>query len=181
MAVTHAPQKSTVGMAQIVHSAQKAPILSFSSTPQASILFNVLLGKIPKQIPTASSFPDSLGVISSYMPLGPVSTITNPFFSTSITTNGRSCITYHVPQSGWTISPPQIPTIYAASSGKAPLFQPVDSANCPDTLGATSRSSVQFFQAHSQLFSRGNFRISLNAPNSGGPANETTFNGSTPQ
>jgi hypothetical protein len=40
MAVTHAPQKSTVGIAQIVHSVQKAPILSFSSTSQASILFN---------------------------------------------------------------------------------------------------------------------------------------------
>ena len=141
-AVTHISQKSTVGMALIVRSAQKAAILPLTGTPRASILFNVLLGKTPASIPVLSSFPDPTGVISTYTPKGAIATSNNPFFSTAITGNGRSCLTCHVPQSGWEISPPQIQTIYAATSGKAPLFQPIDSANCPDTPGASSPTSV---------------------------------------
>jgi hypothetical protein len=63
--VTHVVQKSTAGMAQIARSAQKAAILPFTSTPRASILFSILLGKTPPTIPVLSSFPDNSGVIST--------------------------------------------------------------------------------------------------------------------
>ncbi|HTT75246.1 MAG TPA: hypothetical protein VMF50_04615, partial [Candidatus Binataceae bacterium] len=82
---------------------------------------------------------------------------------------------------GWTISPPQIDALYVSSAGKSPLFQPIDSANCPDAKGATGPAGPAFLAAHSQLFNRGNIRIAINAPNPLDPyPNVTTFEGNTP-
>jgi cytochrome c peroxidase len=162
-------QTSPEGQAQIAHSAATAPI---------SIA--VLLGQTPATIPESSVFLDSTGAITTFLPGGPVTTSGNSFFDTSITTNGRSCFTCHLPP-GWTISPPQIKSLYVQSSGKSPVFQPIDSANCPEIKGATGPAGPAFLAAHSQLFNRGNFRIALNAPNPLDPyPNVTTFEGNTP-
>jgi hypothetical protein len=162
-------QTSPPGQAQIAHSAATAPI---------SIA--VLLGLTPATIPESSVFLDSTGVMTNFLPQGPVSTSASPFFDTTITANGRSCFTCHIPP-GWTISPPQITLQYVESSGKSPLFQPIDSANCPDAKGATAPPGAAFVAAHSQLISRGNFRIGINAPNPLDPyPNVTTFEGNTP-
>ncbi|HUN57930.1 MAG TPA: hypothetical protein VMU41_07425 [Candidatus Binataceae bacterium] len=164
-----AAQTTPAGQAQIAHSATKAPI---------SIA--VLLGLTPATIPESSVFLDTPGAITSFLPGGPVTTRGNPFFDTTITANGRSCFTCHQPP-GWTISPPQITLQYVESSGKSPLFEPIDSANCPDTPGATASAGPAFVAAHSQLFNRGNFRIGINAPNPLDPyPNVTTFEGNTP-
>jgi hypothetical protein len=163
--------KSTVGMGQIAKSAKQSPKLHQGKK-----------GNIPKIIEATGSFSDSTGAISTFLPGGSIHTKNNPFFSTSITSNGRSCFTCHVPQNGWAISPSQIRSIYQTSLGSDPLFQPIDSANCPDAPGATNLTRGQFLSAHSQLFKRANFRISLNAPNPLGPSSvTTTFDGSTPQ
>jgi cytochrome c peroxidase len=157
------------GQAQIAHSAKTAPI---------SIA--ALLGLTPATIPESSVFLDGTGVMTDFLPTGPVSTSASPFFDTTITANGRSCFTCHIPP-GWTISPPQIALQYVESSGKSPLFQPIDSANCPNTKGATASPGAVFVAAHSQLFNRGNFRIGINAPNPLDPyPNVTTFEGNTP-
>ncbi len=169
-AYAQASRGATIGMAQIARSARSAPTL-----------LQILIGQTPATIPANISFLDPTGVISSFLPTGPVSTDSNPFFSTAITSNGRSCFTCHTPQSGWAISPPQIATVFLASRGRSPLFQPVDAANCPDTPGATNPLSPKFLAAHSQLFKRGNFRIALNAPNPLSPPGTLTFNGSSPE
>ena len=162
-------QSSPAGQAQIANSAAHAPI---------SIA--VLLGQTPATIPASSVFLDGTGAITTFLPGGPVITSTNPFFDTTITTNGRSCFTCHQPP-GWTISPPQIDALYVSSAGKSPLFQPIDSANCPDASGATGPAGPAFLAAHSQLFNRGNIRIAINAPNPLDPyPNVTTFEGDTP-
>jgi len=160
----------TAGMAQIEHNAALAPII-----------VSTLLGGTPASLPATSAFLDGSGAITTFIPTGPVTTGGNPFFDTSITANGRSCFTCHVPQSGWAISPPQIGTIYSSTAGKSPLFQPIDAANCPNTPGAAGPAGSAFVAAHSQLFNRGNFRIAINAPNPSGPAGQTTFNGSIPE
>jgi cytochrome c peroxidase len=161
-------QTSPAGQPQIAHNAATTPI---------SIA--VVIGQTPVTIPESSVFADGSGAMTTFLPGGPVTTSASPFFDTTITANGRSCFTCHIPP-GWTISPPQINSFYASSSGKSPLFQPIDSANCPDTPNATGPAGAKFVAAHSQLFNRGNFRIAITAPNPLGPAGETTFEGNTP-
>jgi cytochrome c peroxidase len=156
------------GMTQIAHSAASAPEL-----------LQIILGATPSSISATLSFLDGSGTIGSYLPGGAVATAGNPFFDTTLTSNGRNCFTCHVPQSGWAISPPQIATIYASTAGKSPLFQPIDAANCPDAPGATGRAGSKFVAARTELFNRGDFRISINGPNLLGPndASFHTFNG----
>jgi len=161
-------QTSPPGQALIAQSAANTPI---------SIA--VEIGQTPVTIPESSAFVDADGAMTTFLPGGPVTTSTVPFFDTTITANGRSCFTCHIPP-GWTISTPQIDSLYGSSSGKSPLFQPIDSANCPDTPNATGPAGAAFVAAHSQLFNRGNFRIAIDAPNPLGPPGETTFEGNTP-
>jgi len=162
-------QTSPPGEAQIAHSAATTPIS-----------VTVTIGQTPVTIPESSVFTDGSGAITTFLPGGPVTTSASPFFDTTITANGRSCFTCHIPP-GWTISPPQINALYISSSGKSPLFQPIDSANCPDTKNATGPTGPAFVAAHSQLFNRGNIRIAMNAPNPLDPyPNVSTFEGNTP-
>ena len=149
-----------------------------------AVLQKILKGEIPETIEQYASFPDNTGWISTYQPGGATKTSDNGFFSSDITTNGRTCFTCHQPQNGWSISPPAIRILAEsfATHDLSALFQPIDAANCPNSPGATDRFSVpRFLTARSQLFKRGNFRISLNAPNPLGPLNESymTFSGNT--
>jgi len=152
------------------------------TSAQAPILEEILEGKIPPTIPQYLTLPDPTGKISSYQSGGATKTAGNGFFSTAITTNRRTCFTCHQPQNGWEISPPQIRTEFITTRGKSVLFHPVDAADCPDLPGATARfPDPRFVRARSQLFTRGNFRISLNGPNPLGPKDSsyTTFSGNT--
>jgi cytochrome c peroxidase len=168
LAAAQSGPHSTVGMNKIAKSAIQAPTI-----------IQILLGQTPAILPGTTTFPDSTGVITSFMPLGPVSTSQFSFFDTGLTTNGRSCFTCHTPQSGWAISPPQILSAYLVSAGRSPLFQPIDAARCPDAPGATN--PLTLLLTDTQLFTRGNFRISITAPNPLDPTATTTFNGSQPQ
>jgi len=149
-----------------------------------AVLQKIFRGEIPETIDQYVSFPDDTGWISTYQPGGATKTSDNGFFSRDITTNGRTCFTCHQPQNGWSISPPEIRIIAEsfAARGQSALFQPIDAANCPNSPGAADTFSVpRFLHARTQLFKRGNFRISLNAPNPLGPLNESymTFSGNT--
>src|SRR5271156_2194150 len=112
------------GQRQIGNQAKNAAILE------------TILGETPSSFPQSIAFLTHAGAMTTYFPGGPVVTKGNPFFDTSITKNGRSCFTCHVPP-GWTINPSQISTIFLATGGKSALFQPIDSAVCPDAPGAT--------------------------------------------
>ena len=142
-------------------------------------IIQTILGQTPSSFPASIAFLTGSGAMTTYFPDGPVTTSGNPFFDTTLTTNGRSCFTCHAPP-GWTISPPQIATIFLATRGKSPLFQPIDSAGCPDAPGASGPVGSAFIAARSQLFNRGNIRISINAPNPLAPATTTTFEGNNP-
>ncbi len=170
--------------------AQQRPGMPFiaQKATETKTLQQVLTGVIPTQIPASIpqflTMSDPTGYIGTYQPGGETLTAGNSFFSTEITANGRSCFTCHQPQNGWEISPPQIKAELYATGGKSVLFQPIDAANCPDLPGVTARyPDPNFMAAHSQLLTRGNFRISLNAPNPLGPqppnASYTTFDGNT--
>jgi cytochrome c peroxidase len=147
-----------------------------------AILSGILKGEIPKAIEQDVRFRDPTGWIGTYQPGGRTITATNGFFSSDITTNERTCFTCHQPQNGWAISPPSILAQYLLTRGQSALFQPIDAAVCPDAPGAAARFlDPRFVKSRAQLFKRGNFRISLNAPNPLGPADESymTFDGNT--
>jgi cytochrome c peroxidase len=170
---SRASSNETPGMATIVRTANKAAILK-----------DILKGDISATIDESVTFKDSTGKVTSYQPGGATTTTDNAFFSGGITNNGRTCFTCHQPQNGWEISPPEILAQYILTRGKAALFQPIDAAVCPNAPGATSLfPDWHFVKARSQLFNRGNFRISLNAPNALGPQapdeSYMTFGGNT--
>jgi cytochrome c peroxidase len=152
------------------------------SARNAATLKTILKGEIPATIEKNITLADPRGGISTYQPGGATTTSGNGFFSSDITANGRSCFTCHQPQNGWEISPPQILAQFLLTRGQSALFQPIDAANCPNSPGATARfPDPRFLTARTQLFNRGNFRISLNAPNPLGPHDESymTFSGNT--
>src|SRR5262244_2194366 len=49
----------------------------------------------------------------------------NPFFQ-SLGTNGRACISCHVPNQAWTISPPDVQRRFALSDGTDAIFRTND-------------------------------------------------------
>jgi hypothetical protein len=176
----------TVGLAFTVAKSQpienKTPGMSIiaGAANKTAVLREILKGEIPATIDEYISFPDATGWISTYQPGGPTVTATNAFFSSDITTNGRTCFTCHQPQNSWEISPRQILDQLFVTRGQSALFQPIDAANCPNSPGATARFPAPIFiRSRSQLVTRGNFRISLNAPNPLGPKDDSyvTFSG----
>jgi len=170
-ATAQAAGDNTPGMAFITQRAQ-----------QIQVLKQILKGQIPATIEQYVTFGDPTGGISTYQPGGPTLTSGNAFFSSAITSNGRTCFTCHQPQNDWEISPPQILAQYLLTRGQSALFQPIDAANCPNSPGAFAKfPDPRFLTARSQLFTRGTFRISLNAPNPLGPKDGSfmTFDGNT--
>jgi cytochrome c peroxidase len=162
--------------------AKSAPGISYiairaHSAPQFQA---ILTGDTPASIEGYIIFADPSGGFSTYQPDGATATSDNAFFSSSITSNGRTCFTCHQPQNSWEISPPEILAQFRRTGGRAALFQPIDAAVCPNAPGATAAFwDPAFVAARSQLFNRGNFRISLNAPNPLGPddSSHITFDG----
>jgi len=164
--------------------AQQRPGMPFlaDTACQAPILLEILTDQIPPVIPQSLTMPDPAGQITSYQPNGPTKTASNAFFSSQITKNKRTCFTCHQPQNDWEISPPQILAEYVTSMGRGVLFHPIDAAVCPNAWGANADPlSPSFLMARSMLFTLGDFRIGLNAPNplGVGKPGYTTFDGNT--
>jgi hypothetical protein len=91
----------------------------------------------------------------------------NPFFL-SLGTNGRRCVTCHVPSSGMAITPVQIQAIGAAtgfgitpdSLGLSALFRPIDAANNPNDPNAVSTDPALRQKAYSLILAKGLIDIS---------------------
>ena len=105
-------------------------------------------------------FPDPTGYIGTISSTGSFDT-TNPFFQ-SLGTNGRACVTCHMPTDAWSVTPAHIQARFEASHGTDPLFRPVDGSNCTDSRGIDS--SPPSARAYSLLLEKGLIRISLPLP-----------------
>src|ERR1051325_12212914 len=53
----------------------------------------------------------------------------NPFFQ-DLGSNGRSCVTCHQPDQGWTVTPPKIKERFLVTRGLDPIFRNNDGTNC---------------------------------------------------
>jgi cytochrome c peroxidase len=109
--------------------------------------------------PVTGPIADPSGTLSSISTTGNTAT-TGPFFQ-SLGTNGRACSSCHLPDQGWTISPPQIQAVFNATQGLDPVFRTVDGSNSPNAPVATL---AQRKAAYSMLLNRGLIRIGLPMP-----------------
>ena len=92
------------------------------------------------------------GFATTYSSLGFID-LTGPYFR-PLGSNGRSCVTCHVPQNAWSITPQTIRLMFAQTGGTHPIFNPLDADNPDQDL-----SSVEAKQAgYSMMLTHGLFR-----------------------
>ena len=86
--------------------------------------------------------------------------LNNPFFQ-DLGTNGRRCVTCHMPDQGWAVSAEKVKLRFALTAGKDPIFRTNDGSNCSNADVSTVAARRQ---AYSLLLERGLFRVNLNVP-----------------
>ncbi len=97
-------------------------------------------------IPNNRPFRNPGGKAATFSTQGSVD-LTGEYFQAQ-GTNGRSCVTCHIPQEAWSINPGTIQDLFDETDGTHPIFNLLDSDN-PETANLT---------AFSMLLSRGVFR-----------------------
>jgi hypothetical protein len=104
--------------------------------------------------------PNPSGVLRTITLDGNPPDFSNPFFQV-LGTNGRSCVSCHVPSTGWTISPPEIQARFRATRGLDPIFRTNDGSNSPlaDVSTVAARRA-----AYSMVLNKGLIRIGLPIP-----------------
>jgi len=126
------------------------------------------------------SYRDSRGRLANHVPVldatGTFSTASefgfidlgNEFFQ-DLGTNGRRCVSCHVPTSGWTVTPSQLQAVFEATEGGViddriglgAVFRTLDGANAPENDVSTLEKRRA---AYSLLLNRGLIRIHLPVP-----------------
>lgn len=106
-----------------------------------------------------AAFGNPTGAASTFFTAGGLDTDT--LFDQAVGTNGRRCITCHVPSAGWTLVPADVQARFEASGGLDPLFRPSDGATSPlaDVSSVEARRA-----AYSLLLRRGLIRVGLPLP-----------------
>ena len=111
------------------------------------------------RLPNMFSAENSHGKDATYSTAGFID-LNNPFFK-SIGTNGRSCVSCHAPNQGWTITPQEVKKLFNKTKGLDPLFRLVDGANSPlaDVTTVTKRRA-----SYSMLLDKANIRVVIGIP-----------------
>jgi len=86
----------------------------------------------------------------------------NPFFR-ELGMNGRSCVSCHQPQEGWTITPAGLRERFDRTQGTDPVFRLIDGANSPLADVSTRQARER---AYSMLLTKGLIRIGIAIPGS---------------
>ena len=104
--------------------------------------------------------PNSSGIAQTLVAGGEFAPRDEPFFD-RLGTNGRTCVTCHASNQGWSLEPADVQRVFAATGGRHPLFRPVDGATSPlaDVSTVTARR-----QAYALLLERGVIRVGLPVP-----------------
>lgn len=104
-------------------------------------------------------FSNSAGSVATYSTQGKIDK--NNLFFQSLGTNGRSCVTCHQPENGWSVTPNDIQKRFNATSGKDALFRINDGSN---SINANVSTLSARRNAYSLLLKKGVFRIERNLP-----------------
>jgi hypothetical protein len=70
-------------------------------------------------------------------------------------TNGRSCATCHLPESGWSINPDQIECLFAETDGISPIFNPLDANKATADVSTPAARYASYSMLRRGLFRRG--------------------------
>ena len=111
-------------------------------------------------LPNLYRFQNATGQSATFTSNGAID-LTNPFFQ-DLGTNGRTCVTCHQPDQGWTVAADKVQVRFDVSGGLDPIFRTNDGSNCShdiDTVTVSGRA-----RAYSLLTSRGLFRIGIDVP-----------------
>ena len=108
------------------------------------------------QLPASA---DPSGQFQTFSTSGTVN-FSNEFFQ-SLGSNGRKCVSCHLPGEGWSVSPPGIQARFNNTSGTDPIFTPNDGSTCPtdDVSTVAARQT-----AYSLLLNKGLIRIARPIP-----------------
>jgi hypothetical protein len=103
---------------------------------------------------------NSSGVLRTITLDGNPLDFSNPFFQ-SLGTNGRSCVSCHVPSAGWTITPDEVRDRFRATRGLDPIFRTNDGSNSPlaDVSTVAARRA-----AYSMLLTKAVIRVGMPVP-----------------
>ncbi len=118
---------------------------------------------IPNNIP----MPNADGFATSVSTTGKID-LTNAFFQ-DLGTNGRRCVTCHLPTAGWSITPSQVQDVFQATRGGelydglglGAIFRTNDGANSPEADVSTLAKRKT---AYSMLLDHGLIRVSMPVP-----------------
>ena len=81
----------------------------------------------------------------------------NPFFR-ELGANGRSCVTCHQPEEGWSMTPKGLRERFERTNGMDPVFRPNDGAVSPLADVSTRKAREQ---AYAMLLSKGLIRVGI--------------------
>jgi hypothetical protein len=120
-----------------------------------------------KRLPNNVPVHDRTGTFTSVSSQGFID-LNNEFFQ-DLGTNGRRCVSCHVPSVGWTITPHQLKQTFEETDGGAfddglglgAVFRTNDGANSPN---ADVSTKAKRRQAYSMLLDKGLVRVGLPVP-----------------
>ena len=112
------------------------------------------------KIPNLFPFPNSSGVAETFSSNGSID-LSNPFFQ-GLGTNGRACVSCHLPDQGWSIAADRVQLRFYLTDGTDPIFRTNDGSNCDHNIDTSTLAGRR--QAYSLLTSRGLIRIAIDVP-----------------
>src|SRR5690349_15891173 len=98
-------------------------------------------------------FPNPGGSAATFSTAGFID-LTNEFH-TPQGTNGRSCGTCHLPESGWSITPARVESLFADTDGTAPIFNPLDANSATADVSTPAARYASYSMLRHGLFRRG--------------------------
>jgi cytochrome c peroxidase len=118
-------------------------------------------------LPSNNPLPDSSGTFATVSTVGRID-LGNEFFQ-DLGTNGRRCVSCHVPSAAWTITPGQVRAVFDATYGGTradvlglgAIFRTNDGANSPTADVSTLDKRRA---AYSMLLNRGLIRVGIAVP-----------------
>jgi hypothetical protein len=118
-------------------------------------------------IPNGIPVPNKAGFSTTVSTQGKID-LTNEFFQ-DLGTNGRRCVSCHLPTAGWGITPQQVQEVFAATHGGeyedalglGAIFRLNDGANSPNADVSTYQKRKT---AYSMLLNKGLIRVGIGIP-----------------
>ena len=141
---------------------QRTLVRALAVAAAATVLTAALAGRqVSADADDVGSFvsPDPSGLLET-LDLNGSFDLANPFFA-NLGSNGRRCVTCHIPWEGWTVTPEGIRLRFALTQGLDPIFRANDGSNCE---GASPHTTADRRKAYSVLLDRGLIRVGLDVP-----------------